>query len=152
MKAIRGQADLLSGLLFLIIGTAFLWIGRGYDFGSPLRMGPNFFPVMLASILSLIGAIISVRALMVDGDALEAMTIKGTVAVTGGTLLFGFLVLRAGLILSVVVLVLVTAFASVKFKWKTGLAMAAVLTAFCAAVFVYGLGLPLPLIGTWFMD
>lgn len=152
MKSIRGQADFLSGALFLIIGLAFLWIGRGYEFGSPLRMGSNFFPVMLASILSLVGGVITVRSFFVDGEALEAMTLKGIIAITGGAFMFGFLVLRAGLIASVVLLVLLTAYASVKFKFRTGLAMATVLTAFCTVVFVYGLGLPLPLVGTWFMD
>ena len=48
------------------------------------------------------------------------------------------------------VFVIMTAYASVKFRWVPTLALAAVATVFCSLVFVKGLGVPLPLIGRWF--
>ena len=41
--------------------------------------------------------------------------------------------------------VMMTAFASAKFRWGTSLALAAGATIFCALVFVYGLGQPFDL-------
>uniref|UniRef100_UPI002FDE9823 tripartite tricarboxylate transporter TctB family protein n=1 Tax=Pelomicrobium sp. TaxID=2815319 RepID=UPI002FDE9823 len=64
-------------------------------------------------------------------------------------LLFGALVRGAGLVPATAVLVLVSAYASVYFRWFPSLALAAGLTLFCALVFVYALGLPLPLLGPW---
>ena len=46
--------------------------------------------------------------------------------------------------------VMMTAYASVKFRWVPSLALAAATTLFCVLVFVKGLGIPLPIIGRWF--
>ena len=34
--------DVLSGLVFVVIGAAALWIGRDYAMGTPFRMGPGY--------------------------------------------------------------------------------------------------------------
>jgi putative tricarboxylic transport membrane protein len=70
--------------------------------------------------------------------------------VLGSTLLFGFIVREAGLVIGLTLLVLVSACASVHFRWGSTLALAAGLTAFCILVFAYGLGVPLPIFGSWF--
>jgi len=48
------------------------------------------------------------------------------------------------------VVIVMTAFASTKFRWGPTLALAAGATLFCSLVFVKGLGVPLPLVGKWF--
>ncbi len=63
---------------------------------------------------------------------------------------FGFLVRGAGLVVALPLLVIISAYASTRFRWRTTLIMAAGLTIFCALVFVKGLGIPLPIIGPWF--
>ena len=151
MKAIRNSADFWSGLLFLAAGFAFLWIARNYSFGTPLRMGPSFFPVVLSVILALIDIATIVRSLTTPGEPIEAFTIKGMIAITLGAILFGALLHGAGLVIAVCIITLVTAYASVKFQWRTALLMAAVLAIFCCLVFVYGLGLPMPIFGFWFV-
>ncbi len=150
MKAVRNSADFWSGLLFFATGLAFLWIARNYAFGTPLRMGPSFFPVVLSVILALIGIATIVRSLTVPGEPVEAFTIKGMLAITLGAILFGALLRGAGLVIAVCVITLVTSYASVKFRWRTALLMAATLAVFCCAVFVYGLGLLMPIFGSWF--
>jgi len=58
---------------------------------------------------------------------------------------------RAGLVISILVVALVSAAGSEKFRldWKA-LALLLGFVAFCVAVFVKGLGVPLPVLGTWF--
>ena len=63
--------------------------------------------------------------------------------------MFGLLARGAGLVVALPLFVVMTAFASSKFRWGPSLALAAVATVFCALVFVKGLGVPLPLIGRW---
>jgi hypothetical protein len=47
-------------------------------------------------------------------------------------------------------LVVISAYASVHFRWGASLALAAGLTVFCILVFLKGLGVPLPVLGWWF--
>ncbi|SFN83232.1 Tripartite tricarboxylate transporter TctB family protein [Bradyrhizobium sp. Rc3b] len=150
--SIRNPADFWSGLLFVAVASAFLWIARNYDFGSPLRMGPSFFPVVLSVALAGVGLIALLRSFAVEGDKLGGFTVKGLLLVTLGSLLFGILIERAGIVVAVSAITLVSAYASVKFTWKQGLIMAALLSVFCALVFVYGLGVPMPILGSWFVD
>lgn len=150
--SIRNPADFWSGLLFLAVASAFLWIARNYDFGSPLRMGPSFFPIALSIVLAAIGLIALLRSFAVDGERIEGFALKGLALVTLGSILFGALIERAGIIIAVSAITLISAYASVKFSWRQGLIMAALLSAFCALVFVYGLGVPMPILGSWFTD
>lgn len=149
---IRNPADFWSGLLFLAVASAFFWIARSYDFGSPLRMGPSFFPVVLSIALAAIGLVAFLRSFTVAGEKIGGFAVKGLLLITLGTLLFGALIERAGVIAAVTAITLVSAYASVKFTWTQGLIMAALLSAFCALVFVYGLGVPMPMLGSWFSD
>lgn len=150
--SIRNPADFWSGLLFVAVASAFLWIARTYDFGSPLRMGPSFFPTVLSIVLAAIGLVALLRSFTIAGERLEGFALKGLVLVTLGSVLFGALIERAGIIIAVSAITLVSAYASVRFTWKQGLTTAILLSAFCALVFVFGLGVPMPILGSWFLD
>jgi hypothetical protein len=45
--------DFLAGLAAFGIGAAVVWGGSDYTFGTPRRMGPGFFPVVLGSALNI---------------------------------------------------------------------------------------------------
>ena len=150
--SVRNPADFWSGLLFLTCALAFLWIARNYDFGSPLRMGPGFFPMTLSVVLATIGLATFLRSFAVTGEPIGGFAVKGLLFVTLGTLLFAVLIERAGVVVAVSAITLVSAYASIKFTWKQGVIMALLLSAFCALVFVYGLGVPMPILGNWFVD
>ena len=150
--SVRNPADFWSGLMFLTCGLAFLWIGRNYDFGSPLRMGPSFFPIVLSLVLATIGLVTFLRSFALAGEPIAGFAVKGLLLVTLGTLLFAALIERAGVVAAVSAITLVSAYASVKFTWKQGVIMAVLLSSFCALVFVYGLGVPMPILGNWFVD
>jgi hypothetical protein len=47
-------------------------------------------------------------------------------------------------------LVIISAYASIRFRWGEALALAAGLTLFCIFVFLKGLGVPLSIVGSWF--
>jgi hypothetical protein len=85
------------------------------------------------------------------GRTLGKFAVKAGFLVILATVLFGVLINRAGLIIALLALVLVSAAASEKFRfeWKAAAGLF-VLIAFCALVFVKGLGVPMPLIDTWF--
>jgi hypothetical protein len=72
------------------------------------------------------------------------------VLVLTATVLFGLLLRGAGLIVAVVILVLMGAYASRYFRWATAVALSTGMAAFCVLVFVKALGLPIPMLGPWF--
>lgn len=147
---IRNQKDFLAGLLFIIFGLAFLWLARDYHFGTARRMGPAFFPIVLAAALVIIGIIIGIRGIAVSEEPIRGFTLKGLALVIVSTVLFGALVRTAGVPVATAVLVTVSALGSQRFNWKPTLVLALGLAFFCVVIFVYALGLPMPVLGSWF--
>ncbi len=117
--------------------------------GTAVKMGPAYFPTILGGLLVLIGIMSVIRSFVVTGTPIGAFAFKGLALVIGSTLLFGAIVRGAGLIVALPLLVIISAYASMRFRWRTTLIIAACLTIFCALVFVKGLGIPLPIIGPW---
>jgi hypothetical protein len=113
-------------------------------------MGPGYFPTVLGGLLTLFGLIALVRSFFSKGEPLGDFAIKETLLILSGVVLFGLLLRGAGLVFAVPALVMVSAYASGKFEWKSSLLLAIGGTIFCVAVFVLGLGVPMPILGAWF--
>ena len=96
-----------------------------------------------------IGVISVIRSFFVAGAPIGAFAFKGLVLVSVSVLVFGFIVRGAGLAVAIPLLIIISALASSRFRWRPTLIMAAGLTIFCVLVFVKGLGIPLPIIGPW---
>ena len=52
---LSNNKDIWSGLMLIVIGAAAILVARNYPFGTALRMGPGFFPVMLGGLLIVFG-------------------------------------------------------------------------------------------------
>ena len=145
----RNPKDFWTGLLYIFFGASAIFIARDYNMGTALRMGPAFFPTILGAVLAVIGAIAVIRSFLAPGTPIGGFSFKGLVLVTLSVVVYGFLVRGVGLVVALPLLVIISAYASTRFRWRTTLVMAAALTIFCALVFVKGLGIPLPIIGPW---
>ena len=148
---IRNPRDLWAGAIYLALGVAAILIGQGYQLGTSARMGPGYFPTALGSILALFGLVSIGRAFIRPGDAISAIAWRPLALVLGATVLFAFLLPRAGVLIALSCLIVVGALASRNTRLNaTSVAGLVGLVAFCVAVFVKGLGVPMPLVGTWF--
>lgn len=147
---IRNPKDFWSGIMFLLFGLAAVVIARDYAMGNAGRMGPAYFPTVLGWILAAIGAVALVRSFMTSGENVEKFAIKELLLVLGAVLLFGILVRGAGLVAAVIALIMVSAYASIKFRWTSSIALAVGLAVFSVLLFVKALGLPMPILGPWF--
>ena len=147
---IRGTKDFWTGLIYIFFGVSVILIARGYSMGTGVKMGPAYFPTILGGLLAAIGAIAVIRSFIVPGTPITAFTFKGLILVSVSTLVFGFIVRGAGLAIALPLLIVISALASTRFRWRPTLFMAAGLTIFCVLVFLKGLGIPLPVIGPWF--
>jgi hypothetical protein len=146
---IRHPKDFWTGIIFLTIGMAAIIIGLDYQMGSAGRMGPAYFPSVLGGLLTLIGAIGVIRSLLRPGEPIGKFHIREILLVLVAVLLFGLLMRNAGLVPAVLVLVLMSAYASPKFTWGPSLLLAIGLAVFAVVVFVKLLGLPMPILGPW---
>ena len=148
---IRSPKDFWAGVLYAGFGAAAVLIARDYGLGSSSRMGPGYFPTVLGSLLLLIGLASLVRSFFAAGEPIGAIAWKGLLLVTLATVLFGALLRPAGLVIALAAVILVSAAASVRFRFDArALALMGALIVFCGLVFVTGLGLPVSLLGTWF--
>lgn len=147
---IRNAKDFWTAVIYIAVGSVFLIVSRDYPLGSALKMGPAYFPTVLSVLLILIGMISLARAFLQQGAPIGGFTFRGLLLVTAATLLFGLIVRGAGLMIALPLLVMISAYASVKFRWIESLALAAGITLFCIVVFLKGLGVPLPIVGLWF--
>jgi hypothetical protein len=147
---IRSTRDFWTGLIYVFFGSSAVLIARDYGMGTALRMGPGYFPTVLGVLLALIGIISLVRSFIATGSPIGGLGFRGLLLVVGSTLVFGLIVRGAGLAVALPALVIMSAYASVRFGWGPSLALAAGLTLFCVLVFLKGLGVPLPILGSWF--
>lgn len=147
---IRSTKDFWTGLIYIGLGVSAIVIARDYAMGTAVKMGPAYFPSILGGLLVLIGLISVIRSFVVSGTPIGAFAFKGLSLVIGSTLLFGAIVRGTGVLVSLPLLVLVSAYGSTRFRWAPTIVMAFGLTLFCALVFIEGLGIPLPLLGSWF--
>ena len=147
---IKAPKDFWTGVIYLGVGALGILIGREYSFGSAGRMGPGYFPFVISCLLLLFGVITVVRSFLTTGEPVGALAWKAIAWVVGSVVAFGILLPTAGLVVAMLVLVLMSAAASDKFRFEWAATAGLVgLVVFCSVVFVKGLGVPMPLFGSW---
>jgi len=144
MLRIKRPRDFAAAALFILIGAAGLWFGRTYQYGSAARMGPGYFPVLVSGLLILLGLIVGAQSVMLaEGAKLTGVNWRSVILIVASIIAFGFLVEYAGLVVTIVAAVGISAFATKEASWTATAALAVALSVFCVAVFVYALKQPL---------
>ena len=146
----RSSSDFWAGIIYIAFGVTALVAARDYGLGSATRMGPGYFPTMLAWLLTGIGVISAVRGMRGKGEHVGGFSLRGIFFIAGPIVLFASLLQGAGLLVALPLLIITSAYASAHFNWLRTLLLAAGLTVFCSLVFIKGLGIPMPLLGSWF--
>lgn len=59
---IKSQADLLSGVMFIVIGVVVVWAASQYRIGTAVAMGPGYFPRLLGGLLALLGLVVAAHS------------------------------------------------------------------------------------------
>lgn len=146
---IKAPADFATGLLFLAVGLAALFIAKGYPLGQLRSMGPGLFPLLLGGLLAVIGFGLALRSLSLRGvlrqqeaPYLDLRALRPLFFVLAGLIAFALLVRPVGLALASVVLVLVASRAERGFPLLQTLVAAVAIPALAVGIFAYGLGLP----------
>ena len=146
MGGVRSPKDLISGLMFIVIGIGAIAIASNYTLGTAARMGPGYFPRILGILMIALGAILALRSLRLRGEPLPGWKWRPLVVVLGSTIVFGLIVNYAGLVLSTILLIVMSSAASHEFRPKEAVISGILLSALAVGVFVIGLKLQ---IGIW---
>ncbi len=150
---LRGHAqmrltkDLLSGLLFCAFGIGAVAIAHGYSLGTLNRMGSGFFPTVIGVGLTILGAIVAIRAVLKPeaSEPLAALDIRPIFFIGAAIILYGLLVEDFGLVAALAALIVVARLAGREGSLAELALMVAILIAVAVGIFVYALGVRLPL-------
>ena len=139
----------LCGAIFIVIGGFFSYQSLELDLGTALRMGPGYFPFVLALILVLLGIVILVQSVRTDSGPLGPIALRGMLFILPAPIFFGLTMRGLGFAPALFFSALIAAFASGRMRPLTGVVLAAAVTVFSVAVFSYALGLPFERFGPW---
>lgn len=147
---LKNAKDFWSGVMFIAFGVFFAFVARNYDMGTAARMGPAYFPTVLGGLLAVIGAFVAFRGITTDAEdghgAVDKFHFKPLLLVLGAVVAFALLLRPAGLVVSLIVLVIISSLGSGEFKWREIVPLAVGLVLLVLAVFIYGLGLTIPVL------
>jgi len=142
---VRTSKDFWAGIMFLSFAGVAVLAARGYSMGTAGRMGPGYFPMALGIVLGLIGLVIIVRSLIAGSGAIGVLQLRPLLVLAGAVVLFGLLIERLGLVITLLAVIAVSALASRESRPLETAVLAASLAAFSVGIFVYALRLPLAL-------
>jgi hypothetical protein len=135
--------DFWAGMTFMLLAAAALYFGSHLTMGTPMRMGPRYFPTLIAGGLLIIGAYVAFRGLAADAAPVQRFTTKPLVILLA-VILFGSLLRPLGFVIAAAALICVSSLAAPSFKLRDTILLAVALVIFSWAIFVWGLALPLP--------
>ena len=144
--------DAAAGAIFIVFGGLFVLGALGLERGTAFRMGPGFFPLVLAGLLIGLGLVVFIKSVGSISPPFSAVPWRALLLILSAPVIFGLTVRGLGLLPAVAAVVLISAFASRRVSARLALILTAGLTAFCVLVFGVGLKLPIPLFGSWLVD
>jgi len=144
---IRNQQDVAAGLIYVVAGAGFSLGALNYKIGEAARMGPGWFPFWVGILLVAVGFATGAAGMRAAApeQKVKRPELRSIAWILGSVVLFGLLLQPAGLVLSLVALVIVSSMASHEFSWKGTLLNTAVLVAFSVGAFIKGINLQIPL-------
>lgn len=138
--------DMVAGASFAALGLGLAVVATGYRIGTAASMGPGFFPLMLGTLLALIGCLIAVNAWRKPSTDEEPAphSLRGLLIVVGVVCLFALMLDRAGMMLTVFVVSALSSYLTPESSLPKALVTGAVLSLLSFVLFVWGLGVPMP--------
>jgi hypothetical protein len=135
---IKNQKDFFAGLMFTGVGVAFAWGATTYGLGTAARIGPGRFPLILGVLTAILGAIITLKSMVVEtenGEKIGALAWKPLLFIIAANLVFGLMlgglpsvnIPAMGLIVGIYALTFIASLAEDEFKAKQVVVLATVL-------------------------
>jgi hypothetical protein len=135
---IKNQKDFFAGLMFMGVGVAFAWGATAHSLGTAARIGPGRFPLILGVLTAILGAIITLKSMVVEtenGEKIGGLAWKPLFFIIAANLVFGLMlgglpsvnIPAMGLIVGIYALTFIASLAEDEFKAKQVVVLATVL-------------------------
>jgi hypothetical protein len=152
---IKNQKDFVFGLISMGIGAAFVWGATTYKVGDASRMGPGYFPLMLGILMTILGVVITFKALVFKtkgDDKIGEWGWKPLILIILANFAFGLLLVglpsiklpAMGMIVAIYALIFIASMAKDGWTVKSTFILATVLAVGCYIVFILLLKITIP--------
>ena len=140
---LRNHQDFWSGVMFIVLGVLFIALSKQYQMGTAAKMGPGYFPTVLGGILAALGLMVSIGAFAKSNPETRLAKVgwRELFLVLLGVGLFAILLPKLGMVVSLWILIFISALASHEFNFKETFLSAIVLSVLAWGVFAKGLEL-----------
>ncbi len=140
---VKNRQDFYGGLLFVAFGFFGVYFGRSYALGTIIRMGPGYLPIALSYALIVIGAYISIKAIRFGESTIERCRWRPIIFVLGSIVVFAFLIVKFGLVLSIFLVTFVSSFGTREARWTGSVILGISMAILSTFLFIYLLSLPI---------
>ncbi|WP_288478596.1 tripartite tricarboxylate transporter TctB family protein [uncultured Pseudomonas sp.] len=139
-RAARGsRPDLLASAIFIGLGALVLWSSKDLPFGSAAMMGPAYLPVLVGSLVIILGVVIGLLGLWQHAESIGAVQLRPLLILLASVGGFALAAEYAGFIVAAAGLVIFGSMADREWRLREVLISSVVLTLFGVLVFIYGL-------------
>lgn len=145
LTSVLRSKDFLAGATFLLVGGGMVAVASDYPFGSLLRMGPGFFPIIIGLLLALVGIALMGKSIVMQTTERPTFHLRPAFFITAAIFAFAYALPRLGLAAATVFLVMIMRLAFRPVHPAGALVLSAVLVALAVIIFSYVLRLPLRL-------
>ncbi len=152
-KSAFNMQDVVSGSVVMALGLFAVVVALFYPVGSVARMGPGFFPLLLGSLLLILGLgiiLFDSKAPHTSNESLVSSVVSRFRALALSIIapiVFALLIEPAGLAPSVFLAVFISTFADKTATLKRATVLSVLITALCVLVFKVALNLSIDVIG-----
>jgi hypothetical protein len=146
------RKDLGAGALFIAVGSLYGGIAlQSLPMNSAREMGPGYMPVILASIVVLIGLAVVARSFFLAQETpFGKVAWRPVIMLSLATIVFAGFLDALGLLPAVFVTAFIACLSTSQITYRLAALISLGLAVFCTLIFGYGVGLPIPLLGSWF--
>ncbi|MEO8280085.1 MAG: tripartite tricarboxylate transporter TctB family protein [Ideonella sp.] len=145
---IRNHQDFWAGLLFVGVGSLFVFGASGLEVGDSRQPGPAYFPLLLGGLMTVLGCLINFKAVTFetdDGTPIVSTDWRVMLSTFGAVLLAGALLPILGLWATVALMAVVLNVGAGRFALRAWLGVSLLAGLLCWMVFGQLLGQPLML-------
>lgn len=135
--------DFLAGVVCVLLGSLVLVVASDYNFGTPRRMGPGFFPITLGTLLLLLGVGIVLSSLR-SHDRLPPLNLRPWLVIPAAIIAFAWLLPRFGFAPAGLAVVVLAGLADPKANKLALVLLAGILVPAIWGLFALVLGVPIP--------
>jgi putative tricarboxylic transport membrane protein len=150
MQRVRASKGVLAGLIFIGLALLFGASALSLSMGTAARMGPGYFPMMLAITLALLGVLVVVEGLFSGADVPGRTNLRSVVLVAGSVVVFALSIESLGLVPAVALTSFLLSIADRHVELVSAFIVALVLALFSWLVFTVALSMSWPAFGYLF--